>query len=194
MIAEEQFRNFGLTRHLLIISILKLSWNLQLLFFCIPSIESIKQIQIRDSTEQILSVAYVSDNSPQVSLQTPQGGEIFHKGSIVNITWTATDPDGDGLIFSLLYSNDGGETWFPLATDTTQNCYEFHTKYLQPGNYLIKVLATDGFNTAEAVSDQPITIEGIHDIAILDIAFSKQNLSTNETIFIYITLQNNGDF
>ncbi|MEM2507627.1 MAG: hypothetical protein QXF61_11350 [Nitrososphaeria archaeon] len=162
--------------------------------FTIPSHENVKQIQIKNATGQALITVRVSNNSPEVSLQTPRAGEIVRKGSIINITWTSDDPDEDVLTFSLLCSNDNGETWIPLATDITQNSYELDTKNFKLGNYLIKILATDGFNTAEIVLDQPILIEGVHDISISHIEFSKQYPCINETIFIYVTLQNKGDF
>ena len=70
------------------------------------------------------------------------------------MTWTASDSDGDDLTFGIFYSNDGGGTWTPVATDLTETSYQLDTTSLPGGEEVqIRVLASDGFHTT--TTDSP---------------------------------------
>lgn len=92
-----------------------------------------------------------SAHDPVVSIVSPSSGQSV-SGS-VNVSWSASDADGDTLTFSLLYSADGGNTWDLIAPGLTSTTYNLNTAAL-PNNAQskIKVIANDGFNTVEAVS------------------------------------------
>ncbi|MDX2432403.1 MAG: T9SS type A sorting domain-containing protein [Bacteroides sp.] len=51
-----------------------------------------------------------------VELNTPEGGETYHSGDMVTITWTET-VSHKTLDWDLLFSNDGGQTWISLKAD-----------------------------------------------------------------------------
>ena len=71
----------------------------------------------------------------------------------------AGDDDGDPLTFAVLYSRDGGGSWAPLTTGLTATEFAFDTTALAGGaQCLVKVRATDGFDTAEDVSDGFFTV------------------------------------
>jgi hypothetical protein len=76
----------------------------------------------------------------------------------VRITWIAVDPDSDKLTASVLWSADG-QTWFPLALDTTATSVLVGSGVLLPGGpaVVVKVIATDGVRTTESVS-APFTV------------------------------------
>ncbi len=98
-----------------------------------------------------------SDNPPTVSLTSPNGGEEW--GGPETVTWTAADPDADDLTFTLLYSPDNGDAWFPLAAGLTGNSYDLDTIQLVGGDQaLIRIIATDGFHNAEDTSDAFFTV------------------------------------
>ncbi|HKQ80063.1 MAG TPA: hypothetical protein VJ810_40600 [Blastocatellia bacterium] len=76
----------------------------------------------------------------------PKSGEFI-------IEWQGGDPDGDPLSFSVLYSVDSGMTYIPLVSGWRENKYSLPAAALAGGGGgLFKVIASDGFNTAEAVS------------------------------------------
>jgi hypothetical protein len=53
---------------------------------------------------------YLTPNqAPQVTLQSPRGGEVWRGSKVVR--WSATDPDHDTLSFDVFLSADGGGTW-----------------------------------------------------------------------------------
>jgi TolB protein len=73
------------------------------------------------------------------------------------IEWSASDADGDPLQFAVMYSPDGGETWLPLAVDTTGHSFSFDTSVLDGDQVLIRVLASDGLNTT-TVTTGPVSV------------------------------------
>jgi hypothetical protein len=75
------------------------------------------------------------------------------------IEWRAEDRDGDQLSFNILYSPDGGRTWIPLANKIQETAYEVDTSTLPGGERaFIRVIATDGFHTAQDDSNEPFEV------------------------------------
>jgi len=121
--------------------------------------EDTKSIELQDKEGEVLASREVSANKPEVNVLYPNGGEVFTTGEQIEITWQASDADGDALTYSLSISPDGGETWLPLDIDITGNEYDMSTEAMDEGqDYRIKVRATDGINTGEDVSDGVFTV------------------------------------
>lgn len=100
----------------------------------------------------VLAERAASVHPPTVTLLAPNGGESW--SGIRTISWTANDLDGDALDFALQYSRDGGATWVPLTTGLSGTTFVFDTGDLGGGSQcLVRVRASDGFHTAEDVSD-----------------------------------------
>ncbi|MGH9848872.1 MAG: PKD domain-containing protein [Blastocatellia bacterium] len=95
----------------------------------------------------------VSANAPQVRVVSPNGGETL-QGRTITLTWTASDPDGDSLAHTLLYSIDAGQTWLPFAIGVKQSSHQVNLESL-PGSdrALFRVITTDGVNTSMDDSD-----------------------------------------
>jgi len=126
--------------------------------FRAPYISDTARIVIGEGTTDIVSRT-VSAHAPGVTVVSPNGGEKI--GGSTTVSWTATDQDGDDQTFAVLYSPDGGTTWEALVTGLTAQSYEWDISGLSPGNsYLVKVMATDGFNTGQDVSDAVFAIIG----------------------------------
>jgi hypothetical protein len=69
------------------------------------------------------------------------------------VDWMAQDSDGDTLTYSLLVSQDDGESWLPIAIDLASPGYDLLTDRFDAGqSYRVKVVATDGVNIGEVVS------------------------------------------
>jgi hypothetical protein len=69
------------------------------------------------------------------------------------IRWQASDPDGDSLSFTLLYSHDLGETWRAVATDVETDGDGFAALVSAEGlpgstQGMFRIVANDGFHTA----------------------------------------------
>jgi hypothetical protein len=92
-------------------------------------------------------------------LVTPRSGTSWESGTTAFIEWEAGDEDEDSLFFIVQYSGDGGASWNTLATNVTE-----HSLEVEPGHIagswgaLVRVLASDGVNTALALSP-PFTVD-----------------------------------
>jgi len=107
--------------------------------------------------DTVLDQIVVSDNAPTVTITEPSGGEVW--GGTGTVRWQASDADGDTLRFTLLYSADNGATWQPVATDLEGNMYQVDTSLLSGSTGgKIKILATDGYHTAESNSTGVFTV------------------------------------
>jgi hypothetical protein len=105
-------------------------------------------------------------NPPTVAVQQPSNGAVIDNN--LTIEWTASDPDPDDrLLFTVQYSHDNGTSWHTIAlnrpgTDTPNNALTLDDLGSLHGSEtntaLVRVLATDGYNTATATS-QPFTVK-----------------------------------
>jgi hypothetical protein len=100
---------------------------------------------------QVLASRSASANPPTVSFTAPAAGTTLPNGPF-QVSWSANDPDGNALTFSLLYSNDGGTTWQPVATDLTGTSVQLNTDQLPGGTAQLRIIASDGFLTGQATS------------------------------------------
>jgi hypothetical protein len=105
--------------------------------------------------DQELASRTVSAHAPSVTVLSPNGGEVI--SDYLLISWTASDEDGDDLRYTVQYSPDDGATWRALATDWMGTSFEADAEDLAtyPGSdqARIRVIATDGVNTAQNQSD-----------------------------------------
>ena len=105
----------------------------------------------RDGVE--LGSRPVSPSAPVVTITRPVDGAAFT--STMDIAWSGSDPDGDApLAYSVLYSGDDGATWSPIASGIYSNALQLLDLIDLPGSgqARIRVLATDGVNTGQAMT------------------------------------------
>jgi hypothetical protein len=124
--------------------------------FAMPFISGTSEFELQHEG-QTLVTRTVSANAPTVKVLSPNGGEVVT--SSVTVEWTANDADADALRYAALLSTDNGTTWSTTAVGLTTTVQTVHISTLPPGNSnLVKVIATDGVNTAQDISDDPFTI------------------------------------
>jgi len=101
--------------------------------------------------EQVLKVVPISPNRPTINITTPTAGQNI--SGLYTITWQSNDLDGSPLYHTVEYSHNGRD-WLVLAAKitTTQLLANFDA-LPGGGQSRIRVIVTDGINTAEAVSD-----------------------------------------
>jgi len=107
-----------------------------------------------------LATAVTSPNPPTVQVIFPNGGELL-SGDKAVLAWMGSDPDpGDVVTYLVQISSDGGSTWDTLVTDWPEESYEVDLNVVKgSSNSLLRVMASDGFNTATDVSDAPFSVE-----------------------------------
>ncbi|MBN2001548.1 thrombospondin type 3 repeat-containing protein [candidate division KSB1 bacterium] len=122
----------------------------------VPYAPGTQKIVIKHNNAVIKTIN-VSANEPKVLVSYPNGGNILEGNQ--NISWTAEDADGDPLQFDVLYSKDNGSHWEVIALGLNQTNFIWDTdRSAGSDRGLIKVLATDGVNTGEDVSDYFFTV------------------------------------
>lgn len=164
-------------------------WDIIPFTFKIPYFHGITKIEVRDIADNVLVTRTISPSPPVVDITYPRGGEILGGLAVHRISWKAHDPDGDALTYTVAYSADNGETWIPLAIDINETSYSWDTSDLETGKYLVKVIATDGVNVGEDVSDNTFTIWAGWTHATIDFDPDTLNLkSKGEWITVYIEL------
>jgi hypothetical protein len=100
----------------------------------------------------------LSANPPAVQVISPNGGEQL-SGEVV-VRWQASDADGDPLVFTIMYSSDGGATWSPIATDLRGESATLASTEGLAGSQrgLFRVTANDGMRTASDESDATFAV------------------------------------
>lgn len=123
----------------------------------------------------------VVNAAPSVTLTAPAARAEATRGDALEIAWTASDPDGDPLVFDLFASDDGGTSWEPLALDLTASPATITVPASLDGDdVLIRVAASDGVRTAFADSE-PFSVGG----AIVEVA--------DQVVFTRLPPPNYGD-
>lgn len=67
---------------------------------------------------------------------------FFQKGAR-SLSWTASDPNDDPLVYTLMYRTVGDNQWHLLAENISQPYYTIDGNRLPDGSYLFKVQASD---------------------------------------------------
>ncbi len=62
---------------------------------------------------------------------------------IQTITWDASDPNNDALTYTLYFRRDPQGPWVLLKERLTQTSFDWDTRTVADGNYLVKVVASD---------------------------------------------------
>jgi hypothetical protein len=125
----------------------------------IPWSKDVSLVELQDKAGNVVASRAVSKNPPVVQFTAPAAGDVWEHGNTYKLKWTASDPDGDSLNFSLAMSTDKA-AWTPVAIDVASNEYEFDTKSVQPGDYYFRVRVTDGVLSANDTMEQSIGIKG----------------------------------
>lgn len=125
--------------------------------FALPFNQQTRKVSLLHNN-QVLATRTASNNVPNVTITAPNGGENL-TGQTTTVTWSATDLDNDTLTFMLQYSRDNGTTWQTVAVNLKGSSHQLDLNAI-PGSSQarVRIIATDGFNTAMDQSDGVITV------------------------------------
>ncbi|MCF2141269.1 MAG: hypothetical protein K9W44_14520 [Candidatus Lokiarchaeota archaeon] len=97
------------------------------------------------------------NDPPVVELIYPVGGEEI--SGEFTISWHGTDVDNDPLTYDLYYSPDNGQNWISIVQGLSVEVYKWNTTNIPEGEYLVKVIAFDGYDQGEAILSKAIHIK-----------------------------------
>ncbi len=95
----------------------------------------------------------VSSNPPTVSFTSPVQFQSYNADTPMPIAWSSNDPDGGTLSFILEYSADDGVTWQTITTGLSGGTFDWLPSFAPVGTSRLRITASDGFNTGQAVSE-----------------------------------------
>jgi hypothetical protein len=67
---------------------------------------------------------------------------------VVRVEWEGADADGDALVYNVFTATGDGGAWQIRAVEQTDNYVEMD---LAAGTHVVRVLASDGGRSAEAI-------------------------------------------
>jgi hypothetical protein len=140
---------------------------------------------LRHRDRKVLASRTVSPHPPTVRLLFPNGGELLSGDKPVTVRWTAADADEDRLSYFVLFSRDGGASWEALDLDLSEARLELGPAEL-PGTdrAIIRVVATDGVNTASDDSDAPFRVEKKSSQVVIFNPRSKANVEAGTAVLL----------
>jgi uncharacterized protein (TIGR03437 family) len=113
------------------------------------------RVSLVTGTTELASLT-ATGNPPSLTILSPNAGDSWQ--ATQTISWSASDPAGRSLIYSVLYSSDGGQSWVPISVDQPDTQYSLDTSQIQGGsNVYFRVMATTGLDTATA-DVGPVTV------------------------------------
>jgi hypothetical protein len=101
-----------------------------------------------------------SAHAPQLAISGPAPGGSYI-GQDLTLSWSASDADGDPLVFRIEYSADGGISWAMLSSAWPASPFVASTDLLESTpTALFRVTALDGFLSTTATMAGPIAVYG----------------------------------
>jgi hypothetical protein len=126
----------------------------------VPQVAGTQRVEIYLDTEaRVLQAFDLSPSAPVIDLETP--ATLSATGAPLTLAWSASDPDGDALQYTVLYSRDDRSTWSAVST-TSDTQISIDPGALAgtagPNSGYLRVVASDGTNNS-AADLGPFTIE-----------------------------------
>ncbi len=122
----------------------------------VPYVAGTTRVDI-EGPSGLLATVSAGTSAPHVTVVSPNGGDYI-SGDTVPISWTASDQDGDDLVFNVEFSRDNGLTWELLAQHVTGTSLEIPREYVASTSQgLIRVWASDGIHTTSDTSNATFT-------------------------------------
>lgn len=113
----------------------------------VPYVDGTTQVDVTGPGGGLLANVKAGAAFPLVSVVKPAGGEVLD-GNQVEVSWTASDPDGDKLAYTVQYSADNGINWETVEQDVTKTTVKIDRYDLSGSDSArFRVLATDGIHT-----------------------------------------------
>lgn len=113
----------------------------------VPYVDGTDVVDI-EGPDGLVDRVSAGSRAPTVRVTAPNGGEHL-SGDALDVSWTASDADGDPLIFNVQYSADDGASWEVVAQGVTENHVAIDRINLAASTGArVRVWVSDGIHTA----------------------------------------------
>lgn len=127
----------------------------------VPYHMGVTTVAIESPAGVLLTAITAQPGRPSVVLTAPTADQIITDKSIT-VTWAASDPDGEAMVYHLQYTIDEGASWETIARNLTTTQFTVETGYLRQGAApRFRVWASDGIHTGIAEMEAEDTTEGL---------------------------------
>ncbi len=149
----------------------------------VPFPASATRIEIlRDGA--VIGQRSVSANAPTVAITAPAANAAVEAGGLT-VSWTASDADGDALFASVFWSSDEGTTWQLLRADITDTTVLIDAAELSgAARGRIRVLVSDGTNSAEAVSSAILSAPNRAPVVSIDVPAADVTINPDQSVLL----------
>jgi parallel beta-helix repeat protein len=150
----------------------KYDWNTQSLgngstFLIKVTANTSDNFSVFDITEAPFSVLNYAHILMSPSFTYPYNNQTI--SDIFIIEWNpAIDSKNHNVSYLIYYSGDNGLTWAIIALDIILTNYSWDTKVINDGEYILKLVATDGEILTEIQSDSFILQNKIHELSSIE--------------------------
>ncbi|WP_143052172.1 PGF-pre-PGF domain-containing protein [Halobacterium jilantaiense] len=127
---------------------------------------------VTDAASEQTASALVDEAAPDVTVTTPNGGELYAGDDTVTIEWTATDNVTVTDDVQIEYSADGGSTWTPIASGLANDgSYDWTAPTDDTTAALVRVTASDsssneGVDASDAAFEVDSTAPAVQSFAV----------------------------
>ncbi len=123
----------------------------------VPYINGTSRVDIEKSGALLSSIT-AGAATPTINVTAPNGGETL-SGDPIHVSWTASDPDGDALVFNVQYSADGGQSWETVAQFLSEKEVSIDAANIAGSDQArFRVSVSDGVHTAYDDSNNNFTV------------------------------------
>ncbi len=121
--------------------------------FRLEQLPGLERIDITKASTNIkLASRSKTSNTPSVDFIKPMSGEKIKPGDY-SISWNGNDDDGDVLEYNVYLIKEDGENWSSLGLAMSEESIIADFSELDPGNYQLAIVVSDGWNTAGDIVD-----------------------------------------
>lgn len=118
--------------------------GLQIITVALPNKPPLNLAQITGSRDLPSDISDAPPIRTQVRFTGDQG--------YLSFGWSAFDPNGDTLRFSVALRQEGSDDWATLVADLEDTLYSLNTRGLEDGYYRVRVTASDAPSNAPAAA------------------------------------------
>ncbi|HUJ11116.1 MAG TPA: hypothetical protein VL171_13920, partial [Verrucomicrobiae bacterium] len=126
-----------------------------------PTVKSKTDVSAEGKSDADVELAVTAAIEGVTPAAKPEEATAKPASPIKQIRWTASDKDGDTLVYRIYYQADGDESWIPafLEKPLKKTEYSWNTESIPDGWYRIKVVASDEESNppGDALTDEKIS-------------------------------------
>lgn len=114
---------------------------------------AVTEVRLRDTESSRIVARWTrAPTAPELEVTSPISGDRIERNAVIE--WKLKGTERKDIVLQVVYSPDGGKTFYPIGINVTENRLKLDTRLLPPKQRaeqgLIRIFASDGLNTVSA--------------------------------------------